>query len=49
MPDRALERWLRERIGRAYDALKGDPSRAVTPQQVRARLAAEYQKSRAKR
>lgn len=47
--DRAVERWLRERVGPAYDALKTDPSRAVTPQRVRARLAAEHQKARAKK
>jgi Arc/MetJ-type ribon-helix-helix transcriptional regulator len=47
--DRAVERWLRERVGPAYDALKADPSRAVTPQRIRARLAAERQKARAKK
>jgi hypothetical protein len=40
--DRAVERWLREKVGPAYDALKADPSRAVTAAQVRVRLAAEY-------
>ncbi len=47
--DRAVERWLQEQVGPAYDALKADPSRAVTPQRVRARLAAEHQKARAKK
>ena len=37
-----LESWLHEKVGPAYDALKTDPSRAVTPDQVRARLAAEH-------
>jgi putative addiction module CopG family antidote len=47
--DRAVERWLREQVAPAYDALKADPSRAVTPQRVRARLAAEHHKARAKK
>lgn len=44
--DRAVESWLHHQIGPAYDALKADPSRAVTADQVRARLAAEYAKTR---
>ncbi|HEY0341854.1 MAG TPA: type II toxin-antitoxin system ParD family antitoxin [Steroidobacteraceae bacterium] len=40
--DRAVEDWLRHQVGPAYDALKADPSRAVTPNQVLARLAAEH-------
>lgn len=47
--DRAVEEWLREEVGPAYDALKADPSRAVTAQRVRARLAAEHRKARAKK
>lgn len=42
--DRAVEDWLHTQIGPAYDALKADPSRAVTADQVRARLAAEHAK-----
>ena len=42
--DRAIGLWLREQVGPAYDALKADPSRAVTPAQVRARLAEEQAK-----
>lgn len=38
--DRAIERWLRDEVGAAYDALKAAPSRAVSAAQVRARLAA---------
>lgn len=41
--DRAVEHWLREQVGPAYDALKADPSRAVTVKQIRARLALEHQ------
>ena len=39
--DRAVESWLQNQVGPAYDALKADPSRAVTADQVRARLAAD--------
>lgn len=34
-----LENWLHEKAGPAYDALKADPARAVTPDQVRYTLA----------
>ncbi|MFG6447450.1 type II toxin-antitoxin system ParD family antitoxin [Roseateles sp. BYS180W] len=44
--DRAVEGWLLSQVGPAYDALKADPSRAVTAEQVRARLAAEHAKAR---
>lgn len=44
--DRAVESWLLQQVGPAWDALKADPSRAVTPEQVRARLAAEHAKAR---
>ena len=40
--DHAVETWLHHQVGPAYDALKADPSRAVTPDQVRAHLAAEH-------
>ncbi len=43
--DRAVENWLHNQVGPAYDALKADPSRAVTAAQVRARLAAEHAKT----
>ncbi|KMN09770.1 type II toxin-antitoxin system ParD family antitoxin [Pseudomonas sp. FSL R10-1350] len=41
--DRALESWLVSQVAPAYDALKADPSRAVSIDEVRARLAAEHQ------
>ncbi len=44
--DRAVESWLHQQVGPAYDALKADPSRAVTVDQVRARIAAEHAKAR---
>lgn len=42
--DRAIENWLQNQVVEAYDALKADPSRAVTIGQVRARLASEHDK-----
>lgn len=42
--DKAIESWLHHQIGPAYDALKADPARAITADQVRARLAAEQAK-----
>ena len=43
--DRAVEAWLTERAALAYDALAADPSRAVSVDRVRARLAAEHKRS----
>lgn len=43
--DRAVESWLHQQVGPAHDALRADPSRAVTAEQVRARLAAERAKA----
>jgi len=42
--DRAIETWLQNEVGSAYDALKSNPSRAVTADQVRERLASENAK-----
>lgn len=44
--DRAVESWLQDQVGPAYDALKADPSSAVTADQLRARLAVEHAKAR---
>ena len=44
--DRAVESWLNSQVGPAYDALKADPGRALSADQVRARLAAEHAKAR---
>jgi len=44
--DQAIESWLRTEVGKAYDALKADPSRALTVEQIRESLAAEYAKPR---
>ncbi len=43
--DKAMDHWLHQQVGFAYDALRADPSRGITAQQVRQRLAAEYAKS----
>lgn len=40
--DRALESWLVGQVAPAYDALKADPARALSADQVRARLAEEH-------
>jgi putative addiction module CopG family antidote len=47
--DRAVEGWLREQVAPAYDALKTDPSRAVSVDDVRSRLSAEHEKATSKR
>lgn len=44
--DRAVENWLQVQAGPAYDALKSDPARAISTEQVRRRLAAEENKLR---
>lgn len=44
--DRAVESWLHNQVGPAYDALKADPSRAISADQVRARLRTEPAKTR---
>ncbi len=37
--DRAVETWLREQVGPAYDAMRADPSRSVSADDVRRMLA----------
>lgn len=46
--DRAVESWLHEQVGPAYDALKADPARAITIDDVRLSLAAEHKAALAK-
>jgi antitoxin ParD1/3/4 len=46
--DRAVDNWLMQEVGPAYDALKANPARAVTVDQLRATLAAEHKKAKAK-
>lgn len=43
--DKAVESWLQNHVGAAYDALKADPSRAIAVNSLRARLAGEHSKS----
>jgi putative addiction module CopG family antidote len=43
--ERALDAWLREQVAPAYDAMKADPSRAVSAEKVRASLAAAHKSS----
>ncbi len=40
--DRAVNNWLQEQVGPAFDAIKTDPTRAVTIKQVRVRIASEH-------
>jgi putative addiction module CopG family antidote len=47
--DRAVEDWLQQQVGPAFDALKADPSRVLNAGQVRAALAAEHRKVTASR
>lgn len=44
--DKAVENWLQNQVGPAYDALQADPSRGVTVQEVRASLAAMLEKAK---
>lgn len=37
--DQAVETWLRTEVAAAYDAMRADPSRGLTVDQVRASLA----------
>ncbi len=43
--DRVVESWLRDQVAPAYDALKSDPTRAVSAEDVRAELVAEHAKT----
>ncbi|MHB1304345.1 MAG: ribbon-helix-helix domain-containing protein [Acidiphilium sp.] len=43
--DRVVEAWLRDQVAPAYDALKADPSRTVSMDEMRATLAAEHAKA----
>ena len=45
--DRAVDNWLMQEVGPAYDALKANPGRAVTVDQLREALAAEHKKAKA--
>jgi len=47
--DHAVERWLSDEVGPAYDALKADSSRAVSVADVRTALAAGHERAAAGR
>lgn len=40
--DHAVETWLREEVGAAYDALMADPNNVTTTADVRAKLAERH-------
>jgi antitoxin ParD1/3/4 len=44
--ERALDTWLREQVAPAYDAMKANPTRALSGAKVRASLAAAQKSSR---
>ncbi len=44
--DRAIESWLHQQVAPAYDAIKHDPTRGVSIDHIRQRLAAEHAKTR---
>lgn len=46
--DRAVEDWLRGDVASTYDALKAEPTRAVSVERVKARLAAVHKKTTTK-
>ena len=47
--DRGVDAWLRNTVAASYDALKADPSRAVSASTVKGRLAAAQKQAWAKR
>lgn len=47
--DAAVERWLREDVAAAYDALQADPGRAIPASQVFAAVRARHQERKARR
>lgn len=44
--ERALEKWLREEVASAYDAMKADPSRAISTEEVRAHLSTAHKSAK---
>lgn len=40
----AVERWLREDVAPVYDAMQTDPSRAISPAQLRQTMQAHHDK-----
>lgn len=46
--DHALDSWLHDQVAPALDAIRAEPSRALSLDDVRAHLAAEHQAARKK-
>jgi putative addiction module CopG family antidote len=44
--ERLVERWLRDQVVPAFDAVESDPSRAVSSRDVRASLARAYRRAK---
>jgi len=42
--DRAVDRWLRDEVASAYDAIEAEPDRAIPADEVFAMVRARYQK-----
>lgn len=42
--DQAVENWLNNQVGKAYDALSANPARAISASQIRASIANEHKK-----
>ncbi|HUP11768.1 MAG TPA: type II toxin-antitoxin system ParD family antitoxin [Niastella sp.] len=42
--DQAVESWLKNEVGAAYDALKTNPKKAISASQVRESIAKEHKK-----
>lgn len=47
--DRIVEDWLQKQVVPSYDALKADPSRALSVRHLRLTLADEYRKAAKKK
>jgi putative addiction module CopG family antidote len=44
--DRAVDNWLMQEVGPAFDALKANPAREVSIDKLREALAAEHKKAK---
>ncbi|MEQ1704982.1 MAG: type II toxin-antitoxin system ParD family antitoxin [Rickettsiales bacterium] len=42
--DQAIENWLQNQVGTAYDALNANPARAISIGQIRTSIADEHKK-----
>lgn len=47
--ERAVDNWLQNQVGPAYDAMKADSSRGVSLEKIRKQLTAEHAAETAKR